>query len=186
MKRFLCSFAVLLSMSLPGWAVLQVEVLDYSRREVRLIYEFMDDMVANAEFRFPGSGFIHDSSYGPIIVEHVYDLTRNQPLTYKVQNLPDNVPQLVITYPQPLGKGEEKRIQVQVIVHLPPANISRDTYGRYTFRYTTDHRCTFIVAPNHYVVQTNQAVIVTERDGRIHLEQANEDRKEIEIITRAR
>lgn len=186
MKKIMFCLSMVCCFTVSVWSAVQIQVLDYSQRRVRLVYELDDNLAGNRTFRFPGSGFLHDNSRGPIVVESVYDQQTNQDLEYSVIALPDTgAPQIEIRYDKPVPEGGKKMIRVSMIAVMPPENIGRDTLGRYYFKYETSHKFEFIVPFGQYVVHTNQPVTVFERESRVYLRQEEGGAQEIYIMTRS-
>ncbi len=185
MKKFGFSLLWIVLCASFSYADLYVEVLNFETREVRMIYEVEDELAGNKEFRFPGAGFLHDKSMGPIEVESVFDVLNNFELEYSLHQVGDPPsPQLHIKYQSPIKKGDRKVIRVSVIVNLPPEHLYQDSMGRYVFEYETSHELEYAIPPAQYLVYVNQPVTVYEREKQVFVKQSSSKSRRIKIMTR--
>ncbi|RJP20323.1 MAG: hypothetical protein C4527_25190 [Candidatus Omnitrophota bacterium] len=185
MKWTAVLFCVLVFLSSTTVADVRLEILDLSTRAVRLTYELEDNQAGNRVFLFPDGGFIHSASRELFQVESVFDKNSKQELEFEVLEAPDKgLPQLRITYPEPIKEGSKKLLSVSVCLNLPDKDLLIDAAGRYVFSYETSHPFEFVVPANHYVVYTNQAMMVFERGPNIVLSQSDKYVKNIVIKTR--
>ncbi|MGC9327083.1 MAG: hypothetical protein ACP5I1_05590 [Candidatus Hinthialibacter sp.] len=169
-----------------SWSDMRYEALDPQTRLVRLTYEINDNKEGNRIFLFPTQGFIHDATAGNFEVESVFDLAAKRELEYVIQQDKESgLPQVKITYPDPIPPGKSKTLQVAVKVYMPETMLYRDANGRYCFRYETSHKFEFMIPYDHYLVYTNQPVLLFEKGDVTIVQQLDEKKREIVIQIRS-
>lgn len=185
MKQTTLLIGLLLLCAGLAQASMRFEVLDLETRAVRIIYEVEDSLAGNRVFLFPQGGMVHDATAGEFKVESVFDVTAKQELNYEItQTATSKLPQVRITYPEPIAKGQKKVLQIAVIVNLPDSQLMLDDQGRHTFIYETSHAFEFIVPEGHYIVYSNQPVYLFEKGPNMILQQLDEKFRKLVVQTR--
>jgi len=169
-----------------AWADLRMEILDLSKRAVRLTYELADSQAGGKNFYFPQGGFIHDATAGEFKVESVWDVSNNMQLDYEIfTDKETNLPVLQIPYKIPIPQGAKKNLRITVKVNLPQKFLSVDAAGRNVIICETSHAFEFVIPKDQYIVASNQPITLKEEDRLVIANQAKEEFRAIVIQTRA-
>ncbi|MBN2326116.1 MAG: hypothetical protein JXR73_03110 [Candidatus Omnitrophica bacterium] len=186
MRRSLFFAILTLFVLSPSWSDMRYEALDAQLRSVRITYEIDDNKAGNKIFIFPTGGFIHDATAGNFEVESVFDIAAKRELEYVIQRDKETgLPQVKITYADPIPPGKSKTLQIAVKVNMPESMLYCDANGRYCFRYETSHKFEFLIPKDHYLVYTNQPVLLFEKGDVIIVQQLDDKFREIVIQTRS-
>ena len=164
MKRLIYGFALIIFALSISWSDVTVQVLDISKRLVRLTYDVADDQVGNRLFIFPQGGFVHDGPFESFQVESVFDPNTKEELNCAVQRVEGTgAPQLRIQYRNPVPDGGRQLLSITVHVIMPERDLSIDDQGRLTLSLETSHPFTLAVPEGYYVTYCNQPVWIFER-----------------------
>lgn len=166
-----------------AFADVTIRVTDLESKTMRVTYTWIADKAGSIKGIYPGgAGYGFASS--PIRVVSVTEKNTEQDLDYQVVPAPQGGGQSVrVIYPNPVPKGGNFRLQITV--EAKTNDISRDSEGRYQFKYETGHIAFFVLPEGHAIVYSNYPVLVYERKGRTVVQVKESGRKDLIFKTRA-